>query len=234
MWGFCQRLRRIASEEMVGQPASPWCRSSIRLCSEPSRWALGPVTLTCWARPEAEKLLPGSLEALRRLFGAVSEPFQEPPAFEEELFRSRQPKVSPEISVRQVERCLRGEPEAEESPKNRCLEFELDSVYHVALPSFQVLLDFQQMQQAVLDCSLPHFEVIYGSQLDCRRGPFEPLLKAVCKAFRGLSGCERRFLSVSSSCGRFVEAQYGAQSCAEAFRGALKPRRPRERADVTT
>ena len=40
LWGFCQRLRRIASEEITGQPATAWCRGSMRLCSgEPSRWA---------------------------------------------------------------------------------------------------------------------------------------------------------------------------------------------------
>ena len=83
-------------------------------------------------------------------------------------------------------------------------------MYYVALPRFTVLLDLAIKGTAVLESVLPDFEVIYGSQLDCRRQPFRIEICHVA-----------RFLSVSSSCGRFVEAQYGAQSCAEAFRGAL-------------
>ena len=45
-------------------------------------------------------------------------------------------------------------------------------MYHVALPRFTVLLDLAIKGTAVLESVLPDFEVIYGSQLDCRRQPF--------------------------------------------------------------
>ncbi|CAK9002216.1 unnamed protein product [Durusdinium trenchii] len=196
LWGFCQRLRRLAEEDLAGESStSAWCKGS----GGTLPWCAGPIESR---RLEAEPEVPSQ---------------KEPPYFEEALRLSPVPGLSPPISAAWVSECLRGqrgeegtsweaEPEAEEgeaedSPQAQgsAREFLLDSVYDIALPTFRVVLDLSHLpgeDVATLEADLPQLEVVYASNLDCR------------------------FLTVSSSCAVFQESHFGSQSHSEAFRGA--------------
>lgn len=196
LWGFCQRLRRLAEEEMLSgrtePPPFPSCCNGGGTGS--GRFCQSPEHRCSTSRPCIET------------DGTQS---QEAPYFEEELHRSTLPKLSPQIPEAQVLRCLsldgtgvEDEPEAEagaeESPVCAAREFLLDSVYKIELPCFRAVLDFTELEgeTASLEGDLPDLEIVYSSHLDCR------------------------FLSVSSSCGTFSESHFGSQSHNEAFRGA--------------
>lgn len=194
LWGFNQRLRRIAEEEMnTGKsslPSSSCCGAD---ADRPFRF--------CPARPEPRSAVDSE--------GKSCWP-QEPPHFEDELHRSSLPQLSPQISQALVQRCLslhegdeEVEPEAEDgaedSPMVGAREFAVDSVYKIDLPRFRATLDFSDMEgedTATLEGDLPDLEIVYSSQLDCR------------------------FLSVESSCASLSECHFGSQSHNEAFRGA--------------
>ncbi|CAJ1441095.1 unnamed protein product [Effrenium voratum] len=192
LWGFCQRLRRLAEEELAFEEQVGCCGKNgeeLRFCTAGSHSG----------RSGTEPLDPVEL-------------LEEQSNFEDELLRHPMPRLSPQIPEAAVLQCLGGalglDDEAahvrsrlrgrEEAAKVASQEFLLDSVYQVALPQFRVVLDFSELRGellAVLEGDLPGFSVTYSSHLDCR------------------------FLAVSSNWAKFQETEL-CQSHAEAFKGA--------------
>ncbi|CAE7349735.1 RSPH1 [Symbiodinium sp. CCMP2592] len=180
LWGFTQRLRRRAEEDLartgVKSMRTGWC--SDQGGTNEGRGLFCPAATE---EPRdtrtnvAEHFMTECLEELS---------VTKAPRFEEQLHRSPiQEKMSPKIPEALIAQCLGGdmgggtEPPEEETPEEAVTpavdsrEFALDSVYRIVLPKLEVRLALEQLpgeRLGTMDISIPDLAVCYSSHLDCR------------------------------------------------------------------